>query len=66
MKRLRDCRDGKDYEASFGTRMRGTGIYAELLRKRFKLASKHLGFESLPALDSSKFIPPSGGQLSLL
>jgi hypothetical protein len=45
--------------------MRATGIYAELLRKRFKLASKHLGFADLPALDSSKFTPPSGGQISL-
>lgn len=65
MNRLRDCRGGKDYDARFGTRMRGTGIYAELLRKRFRLASRQLGFEELPSLDSSKFTSPAGGQIPL-
>ncbi len=45
MNRLRDCRGGEDYDARFGTRMRGTGIFAELLRKRFKLAYQRLGFQ---------------------
>ena len=65
MNRLQDCRGGKDYDARFDTRMRGTGIYAELLRKRFRLASRRLGYEDLPALDSSKFISPAGSQISL-
>jgi DNA repair photolyase len=65
MNRLRDCRGGKDNDARFGTRMRGTGIYAELLRKRFRLASTNLGFEELPVLDSSKFISPAGDQIPL-
>jgi DNA repair photolyase len=65
MNRLRDCRGGKDYDARFGTRMRGTGIYAEMLRKRFRLASRHLGYKDTPALDSSKFTSPAGGQISL-
>jgi len=38
--------------------MRGTGIYAELLRKRFKIAYKRLGFDATPALDCEAFTPP--------
>ncbi len=65
MNRLRDCRGGEDYDARFGTRMRGTGIYAELLRKRFKLAYQRLGFSATPALDCAEFTAPDDGQLRL-
>lgn len=65
MNRLRDCRGGEDYDARFGTRMRGTSIYAELLRKRFKMAYKRLGFDATPALDCAEFIAPDDGQLRL-
>jgi DNA repair photolyase len=65
MNRLRDCHGGKEYDPRFGTRQRGTGIYAELLRKRFRLACRQLGFEDLPSLDSSEFTPPAHGQMSL-
>ena len=65
MNRLRDCRGGKDYDAQFGERMRGTGMYAALLRKRFELACSRLGFESPPPLDSSRFTPPAEGQMRL-
>jgi DNA repair photolyase len=65
MNRLRDCRDGKDYDARFGVRMRGTGIYAELLRKRFRLAHTRLGFTPVPELDCTQFTPPGQGQLRL-
>ena len=36
--RLRDSRDGKDYQAEFGKRKRGSGVYAELNDQRYKLA----------------------------
>ena len=65
MNRLRDCRGGEDYDARFGARMRGTGIYAELLRKRFKLAYQRLGFSTTPALDCTQFTAPDDGQLRL-
>ena len=48
--------------------MRGEGIEAELLLKRFRLAKKRLGYaETTPPLDCSRFGPPprAGDQLSL-
>jgi DNA repair photolyase len=65
MNRLRDCRGGRDYDARFGARMRGTGLYAELLCKRFRLARARLGFTKIPDLDSTQFTPPTDGQLQL-
>jgi DNA repair photolyase len=60
MARIRDMRGGKDYDAEFGTRMRGTGTWAQLLRDRFEMAVKRLGYsrERQP-LDMSKFVPPA-------
>jgi len=60
MARVRDMRGGKDYDAQFGTRMRGTGIWAQLLRNRFEMAVQRLGFsrERQP-LDMSKFVRPA-------
>jgi DNA repair photolyase len=65
MNRLRDCRGGKDYDARFGVRMCGTGVYAELLRKRFRLVHARLGFTTVPGLDCTRFSPPVDGQLRL-
>jgi len=65
MNRMRDCRGGRDYDARFGARMRGTGPYADLLRKRFRLAHARLGFTGVPELDSTQFSPPADGQLRL-
>ena len=68
MERVRDTRGGKDYDSTFGQRMRGTGPVAELLAKRFRLAIKRLEFPGFPALDCSGFVPPvpEHGQLPLL
>ena len=67
MERVRDTRGGKDYDSTFGQRMRGTGPVAELLAKRFRLAVKRLEFPGFPALDVSEFVPPvtERGQLPL-
>ena len=66
---LRECRGGKDYDATFGERMTGTGPLAELIAKRFRLACRRhsLGKAGRP-LDSSLFKPPpmAGDQLNLL
>jgi len=64
---LAESRGGKLYDPQWGQRMRGTGPYAELLRKRFDLACKRLGFKSQDGLDTSLFRAPpkAGDQLSL-
>ena len=43
MARLREMRGGKDYDAKFGERFTGKGIWAELLRQRFDKAAERLG-----------------------
>ena len=43
LNQLRACRGGALYEAKWGIRMRGRGLYAELLQRRFRLAAKRLG-----------------------
>ena len=43
MNRIRDMRGGKDYDSSFGTRMKGEGAWAELLKQRFDKAARKLG-----------------------
>lgn len=67
MNRLRQMRGGADYDAEWGKRMRGEGIFAELIARRFQLAAKRNGLDGRMApLDISRFGPParSGDQLS--
>ncbi|QEI13902.1 PA0069 family radical SAM protein [Cellvibrio japonicus] len=45
MNRIRDMRGGKDYQASFGSRMRGEGLWADLIRQRFAKALKRYGLD---------------------
>jgi DNA repair photolyase len=55
-------RGGKDYDAHFGQRMRGTGPYAELLRMRFDLARRKLGLDAdRHELNTAAFRPPAPG-----
>lgn len=65
MHAIQSAHGGKDYRAEWGTRFRGTGPMAELLRRRFTLACQRLGLmtgERIP-LDTGLFRPPSlGGQ----
>jgi DNA repair photolyase len=42
-KLIRDMRGGKDYDAAWGTRMKGTGPYAWMLGRRFEMACEKLG-----------------------
>ncbi|HHH45679.1 MAG TPA: PA0069 family radical SAM protein [Thiotrichales bacterium] len=66
LNRIRDCRDGRLYDATFGVRMRGRGIYAETIARRFRKAVERLGYGAAPSLDVTAFRPPGvGGQLSL-
>lgn len=40
MNRIRDMRGGEDYKAEFGTRMRGEGLWANMIQQRFHKALK--------------------------
>jgi len=66
---MRQSRDGALYRAEFGSRMTGSGAYAELLRHRFALACRRLGLERRGwGMRTDLFRPPPrpGDQLSLL
>ena len=42
-KLIRDMRGGKDYDSTWGKRMKGTGPYAWMLGRRFEIACEKLG-----------------------
>ena len=45
-KLIRDMRGGKDYDSTWGTRMKGTGPYAWMIGRRFEMACEKLGPQS--------------------
>ena len=58
MARVQDLHGGKDYQADFATRMKGQGIWADLLRQRFNKACERLGYQrERHAPDLSLFRP---------
>jgi DNA repair photolyase len=63
MSLVNDLRGGRDNDPNFGSRMRGTGPLAELLRKRFQVACRRLGLNSLRTFDfdTTRFVPPRRG-----
>lgn len=66
MSRIRDSRGGRDYQSGFGRRMRGQGVYADLVRQRFGAAHRRLGFVDDPTLDCTRFaVPGAAEQLSI-
>jgi DNA repair photolyase len=65
---LRSMRGGKDYDAEWGKRMRGTGPYAWQIGRRFEIAARRLDLNKVRAkLTTEHFVKPIGGgvQLSL-
>jgi DNA repair photolyase len=69
MSLIRSMRGGKDYDAEFGTRMRGAGPYAWQVARRFQMTSRRLGLNLRKTpLRIDHFVPPLGDgvQLSLL
>ncbi len=44
---VRATRGGKAYDAAFGTRMTGTGAYADLIAQRMRLARRRLGYPEM-------------------
>ena len=58
MARIRDLRGGRDYDARFGQRMKGQGVWGELIRQRVRSAAARHGLgHGGPVLDSSAFDP---------
>ena len=67
MATIRAMRGGKDNDPGFFTRMRGHGVWAELLQKRFDIAARRYGLARAKfALRCDLFEPPAGDQLRLL
>ena len=65
---IRETRGGDLYDGAFGRRMRGTGVHADLLRKRFEVARRRFGLNDRPAPhDFTRFrVPPRpGDQIAL-
>ena len=69
---VRQVRGGRDNDPRFGTRMTGTGNFAELIEKRFDIACRRFGLNGhgaprrRPELDCSLFRSPAApGQIPL-
>jgi len=60
MSQVRSMRGERDNDPDFGTRMHATGPIAELIRQRFQLASRRLGFsdDRRTTLQTNLFRPP--------
>jgi len=65
---VREAHGGRDYDPEWGKRLRGEGVFAELHRRRFDMASRRLGLvDDLAPLRTDLFrVPPKpGDQLDL-
>jgi len=65
---IRDMRGGRDYDAQWGTRMKGTGPMAWMIGRRFEIACEKLGLNKRRLkLTTDHFArpKPNGQQLSL-
>lgn len=62
---LRQAHGGREYDASFGKRMSGSGPYAQLLADRFRLACRQAGIDPghrIPLCTSRFRRPPQSGE----
>ena len=58
MARVQEMRSGQVYDADFATRMKGHGVWADLLQQRFEKACARLGYGARRVeLDMSQFRP---------
>ena len=65
--RIRELRGGKLYDATFGERMRGEGIFAEQIKQLFEVSARRAGLNREEFnLSTSHFRRPGGVQLELL
>ena len=59
MARVREMRGGRDYDAKFGSRMRGEGVWAQLLSQRVQKAAARFGLNRQRVeLDLTQFRKP--------
>lgn len=60
MSLIQQMRGGRDNDPQFGSRMRGTGVFADLLGQRFRVAAQKHGMTRSRALvlDVSHFVAP--------
>jgi DNA repair photolyase len=69
MSLIRSMRGGRDYDSQWGRRMKGTGPYAQMMAKRFRVACERLRLnEESAELRTDLFKPPprAGDQLRLI
>jgi DNA repair photolyase len=67
LNRIRAMRDGKLHDSNFGSRMVGSGIFAEQIAKTFAVALHKAGIRNeWPILSAASFRGIMGNQLSLL
>ncbi|CAM5524999.1 DNA repair photolyase [Aquamicrobium terrae] len=69
MSLIRSMRDGKDYDSEWGKRMKGSGPYAWQIGRRFEIAAKRLGINTVRRrLRTDHFVPAARQyeQLTLL
>jgi DNA repair photolyase len=60
MARVREMRSGKDYDSRFGVRMKGEGVWAQLLQQRFTKAAARFGLNRTRIeLDLTQFKKPN-------
>ena len=67
MARVQEMRGGSDYNADFGSRMKGEGVWAQLIAQRIDKAVRRAGLtRHVERLDESAFTPPhQTGQAAL-
>ncbi len=68
MSLVQQSRGGRDYQSDFAQRQTGTGVFAQLLRQRFRVTIRKLELNRRKlVLDCNRFRPPSqaGDQQSL-
>ena len=68
MNRVREMHGGRDYDPDFGRRMRGQGLWADLLKARINVALTRLGYDRSPiplSLEGFRLPSRPGDQLSL-
>lgn len=64
MARIHDLRGGQAYQSDFTSRMKGTGLWSDLLGQRFRKACGRLGLNrDRVALDLGKFVREPGAGL---
>ena len=66
MRAIASCGGGKVYDSTFYKRMRGEGLIARMIARRFNVGRRRQGLDrASPPLDTHQFRPPHDKQLDL-